>query len=216
VGADNEILALKSAGVHIIHVVWPALFLGIAASVVTLVLFLDTIPYTQYLLRTQVAGDVEDLLYSMLRKDGFIKHPNDVTSRGKKLAGILTECMTGMDGVEYAVCGMGINTGGKLSGKPAGIAASIGVNRTILAAAAADAFLAAYDTFLKEGLGGFIDGFRKRNMLSGIITVTEGNDTITGGFSGFDDEGALLLDCKDGKRRFIAGEVSVRGEGFYV
>jgi lipopolysaccharide export system permease protein len=73
--ADNEVLALKAAGIHIVHVIWPALFLGLAASIVTIILFLDTIPYTQYLLRTHVAGDVEDLLYAMLRKDGYIKHP---------------------------------------------------------------------------------------------------------------------------------------------
>src|SRR6266446_5164223 len=30
--ADNEILALKAAGVHILHVIWPALFLGAFAS----------------------------------------------------------------------------------------------------------------------------------------------------------------------------------------
>src|SRR5476649_801006 len=38
--ADNEILALKAAGVHIIHVVWPALFLGILASAATMFLYL--------------------------------------------------------------------------------------------------------------------------------------------------------------------------------
>ena len=36
--ADNEILALKAAGVHILHVVWPAVFLGLVASIVTMVL----------------------------------------------------------------------------------------------------------------------------------------------------------------------------------
>jgi len=73
--SDNEILALKAAGIHIIHVIWPALFLGIVTSIITFSLYLSTIPYTQYLLRTQVVGDVEDLLYSMLRKDGSIRHP---------------------------------------------------------------------------------------------------------------------------------------------
>ncbi len=32
---DNEILALKSAGVNILRVVWPALFLGLAMSALT-------------------------------------------------------------------------------------------------------------------------------------------------------------------------------------
>jgi lipopolysaccharide export system permease protein len=73
--ADNEIIALKAAGVHIIHVIWPAMFLGIVTGLVTFGLYLSVIPYTQYLLRTQAVGNVEDLMYGMLQKDGFIKHP---------------------------------------------------------------------------------------------------------------------------------------------
>jgi lipopolysaccharide export system permease protein len=73
--ADNEILALKAAGVHILHVIWPALFLGILASAVTLFLYLEAIPYTSYVLRCQAVGDIEEVLYSMLRRDGCIKHP---------------------------------------------------------------------------------------------------------------------------------------------
>lgn len=73
--ADNEILALKAAGIHIIHVIWPALLLGIFAGAVTMILSLDVIPYTHFVLRTQVGGDIEELLYTMLRKDGCIRHP---------------------------------------------------------------------------------------------------------------------------------------------
>lgn len=74
--ADNEILALKSAGVHILHVMWPALFLGLVTSAVTMFCFLDVIPYTGYVLRTQIVGEVEELLYAMLRKDGCIRQSN--------------------------------------------------------------------------------------------------------------------------------------------
>lgn len=72
--ADNEILALKAAGVHIAHVVWPAIFLGLATSVVTMICYIDIIPLTGCALRNNVVGDVEELLYNMLRKDGHIKH----------------------------------------------------------------------------------------------------------------------------------------------
>jgi len=40
---------LKAAGIHIIHVIWPALFLGIVTSLITFGLYLSVIPYTQYL-----------------------------------------------------------------------------------------------------------------------------------------------------------------------
>ncbi len=74
--ADNEIIALKSAGVHVLQVIWPALVLGTVVSGITMYLFLDLIPTTGSLLRNQVIGDVEEFLYTMLRKDGYIKHPN--------------------------------------------------------------------------------------------------------------------------------------------
>src|SRR5437870_11063517 len=54
--ADNEILAMKAAGVHIIHVVWPALLLGAVTSLVTMFCFLDIIPYTGYLLRNRIVS----------------------------------------------------------------------------------------------------------------------------------------------------------------
>src|SRR5947208_1278454 len=73
--ADNEVLALKAAGIHILHVILPALLLGFVTSGVTMVLYLDTIPFTHFLLKTQVVGDVEDLLYTLLRKEGCINLP---------------------------------------------------------------------------------------------------------------------------------------------
>jgi len=72
---DNEILALRAAGVHIWHAVWPAALLGVITSLVTLALHLNVIPYTHYLLRTEVVGDVRDLLYGMLRRERMINHP---------------------------------------------------------------------------------------------------------------------------------------------
>src|SRR5262245_3398369 len=73
--ADNEILALKAAGAHIIHVVWPALVLGIGTTIITLCFFVDLIPHTGWLLRARAVGDVEELLYTVLAHDGFINNP---------------------------------------------------------------------------------------------------------------------------------------------
>jgi lipopolysaccharide export system permease protein len=73
--ADNEILALKAAGAHIAHVIWPAALLGLLASTATMALSLDVIPCTHFLLRSELGSDVEELLYTMLRKDGYLRHP---------------------------------------------------------------------------------------------------------------------------------------------
>jgi lipopolysaccharide export system permease protein len=72
--ADNEILAIKAAGINLITVVWPGLFLGIVMSVVTMGLYYRSIPYTHRLLREMVYNDAEELLYSMLARQKSISH----------------------------------------------------------------------------------------------------------------------------------------------
>jgi lipopolysaccharide export system permease protein len=71
---DNEILALKAAGIHLWHVVWPAVLLGVSASGITVLLSLDLIPTTHHELRTRFIRDVDKVLYSMLKRDGRIRH----------------------------------------------------------------------------------------------------------------------------------------------
>jgi BirA family transcriptional regulator, biotin operon repressor / biotin---[acetyl-CoA-carboxylase] ligase len=140
-----------------------------------------------------------------------IKWPNDVQLGGKKLAGILTESMMGMDGVEFAVCGIGINTKYCFEGDLAHTACAVKANRTLLAAAAADAFFEGYDKFLRDGVAAFMDSFRERGVLSGEVDITTPAGIETGILLGYDDEGAILLDCAGETKRFIAGEASLRG-----
>ena len=74
--ADNEVLAIKAAGVHVIHIMAPAIILGVLASAATMLLYRDAIPYTHFLLKCEVAADVEESLYTMIRNDGCIRHRN--------------------------------------------------------------------------------------------------------------------------------------------
>jgi lipopolysaccharide export system permease protein len=72
---DNEIIAIKAAGIHLMKVVWPAVWLGLAMSAVTLALYYETIPYTHHAMRSMFLNDVEELLYTMLRRDHCINQP---------------------------------------------------------------------------------------------------------------------------------------------
>ena len=83
--ADNEILAIKAAGINLLHVTWPAIFLGIVTSAATVYLYLDIIPETHHQLRTKFLQDIEELLYGMLRRDGVIRHPKLSFPRGDGL-----------------------------------------------------------------------------------------------------------------------------------
>ncbi len=73
--ADNEILAIKSAGVNIGRVVMPGLILGVIMSAVTMGLYYRIIPYTHHLLRAMIFNDAEELVYNILRKQQCIVHP---------------------------------------------------------------------------------------------------------------------------------------------
>jgi lipopolysaccharide export system permease protein len=71
---DNEITAVKAAGVHLGRLVAPALLLGGLMAVACMALNYQLIPATHEMLRTQVLGDVDDLLYAQLKKQGCLKH----------------------------------------------------------------------------------------------------------------------------------------------
>jgi lipopolysaccharide export system permease protein len=71
---DNEITAVKAAGVHLGRLVGPGLVLGLATGAACMALHYSLIPATHQALRTQVLGDVEDLVYTALKKYGCIKH----------------------------------------------------------------------------------------------------------------------------------------------
>jgi lipopolysaccharide export system permease protein len=73
--ADNEILAIRAAGVNILKVVWPGVLLGLMVSCLTLGLYYRIIPYTHHLMRTIFLKDVQELMYTLLRKEKKIDNP---------------------------------------------------------------------------------------------------------------------------------------------
>ena len=150
-----------------------------------------------------------------------IKWPNDIVIDGKKAAGILTESMLDMDGVEYIVCGIGLNTGtARFAGELKDTATSLGqhqpVNRMLLAAAVIDAVVRGYETFLRDGIAAFMPEFRKRSVLSGNVRIILPASEEAGTLAGFDDTGAIIIEQNGETKRFVAGEVSLRGENGYV
>src|SRR5690242_20609543 len=74
--ADNEILAIKSAGINAVRVVRPGLFLGLVMSAATMGLYYRVIPHTHALLRAMVLNDAQEYLYTILRKFHEIKYPS--------------------------------------------------------------------------------------------------------------------------------------------
>lgn len=72
---DNEITAIKAAGIPISKVLWPALWLGLVVSAGVLILYIDFIPRCHHQLRTTPLKDLEELIYMRLRRDGSFNEP---------------------------------------------------------------------------------------------------------------------------------------------
>jgi lipopolysaccharide export system permease protein len=86
--ADNEILAIKSAGVNVLRVIGPGLCLGVAATGITFGLYYGVIPATHHLLRTLFLYDIEGLLYGVLEREHCFRNPRvDYEIHVKKVQG---------------------------------------------------------------------------------------------------------------------------------
>src|SRR5947209_4742008 len=72
---DNEITAIKAAGVHLGRLMGPCLLLGVLTAGGIFALHYHVIPATHQMLRTQVLGDVDDLLYAQLKRQGCLRYP---------------------------------------------------------------------------------------------------------------------------------------------
>jgi len=74
--ADNEVLVLRAAGVNIYHLLWPAVFLGLITTAATAALYYDPIPRSQRVLRAQLEKDAENIIYSLLNREGGMRKPD--------------------------------------------------------------------------------------------------------------------------------------------
>jgi lipopolysaccharide export system permease protein len=73
---DNEVIALKAAGVHLYMIVRPALLLGVLTTLAAGSLYHTTIPVTQKRFYEEVLSDPEEVLYNMIRRDRSLRHPS--------------------------------------------------------------------------------------------------------------------------------------------
>ena len=141
------------------------------------------------------------------------KWPNDLLANGRKLAGILLESETSASGeVDFVVLGLGAN----LASAPAGTeypATSLAAEGTEASPAAAiEVFVRHFDRWhhrwRREGFASVRKAWLARAAgLGEEIRVRLERVTLTGRFRDLDEDGTLLLDTSDGRRRITAGEV---------
>ena len=147
-----------------------------------------------------VADAVEALLPR--RVHATLKWPNDVLVQDGKIAGILLEQAD--DGL---ILGIGLNVLEAPSGVSlvgcGGLATVDGAREKLLAALATW-----WDAWLQEGFAPIRAAWLARaHPIGTTLRVRLGDRLVTGTFAGLDDDGTLLLDTEDGRRRIMAGDV---------
>lgn len=153
-----------------------------------------------------------------------IKWINDLTVKGKKLGGILTELGFGQDThVDYAVIGIGINC--RLETVPEelkGLACSLWdfTPEVSIPRLAASVILALEEMSrtLLSGRDSIMERYRANCVTTGNqVRVISPGGTETGVAETVNNDGSLQVRFTDGQRRSVnSGEVSVRGLWDYI
>lgn len=167
------------------------------------------------LLTATVLAEVIDELSDVTPQ---IKWPNDILIDGMKMSGILTEMQAEQDQISYVIIGMGININQdaedfveEVSKRATSLKIKtkqtwdmVRIIQLIL-----QKFETKYDQFVNHG---FQDvkvkwesyGFRMNEKL----TITTGNETWTGIFSGIAEDGALLIEREANIQKVYSGEIA--------
>lgn len=155
-------------------------------------------------------------------KDATLKWPNDVLVEDRKLAGVLIDLRAESQGPACVVIGIGMNVslGAQLlaqiaeTGTAAADLAGAGLedcSRNELAAALIGSCVEGLLAFEREGLKAFIAEWREADALRGRPVNVSGAEGLVKGLArGIDLHGALMVETRDGVRRVVSGDVSVR------
>lgn len=175
----------------------------------------DRLPVLSLLVGSAAADAIE----SVSGLDCRLKWPNDLWlgdgDPGRKVGGILLTSRLGPDGVEAVVAGIGINVSTHQDALPPGATSLLleGGGHVAIAdllAALLKHLNHYYDDFLATNGHPGLDPWRQRAALVGQrVTITNGENTLVGDFTGVDDDGRLLLRDDGGRmHRVTAGDLT--------
>ena len=150
-----------------------------------------------------------------------IKWPNDIIHEGRKLVGILTEMSAEMDRVDYVVIGIGINVNIAREDFPEELrdtATSLmqmkgtPLPRVAFLQELLRAVDVLYQEVQREGFAPVLATWRKYAVTLGqtVRVIGPAGEEFEGVAADIDADGALFVDTKMGRRRVLAGDVSIR------
>jgi BirA family biotin operon repressor/biotin-[acetyl-CoA-carboxylase] ligase len=155
-------------------------------------------------------------------KDVQIKWPNDVLLCGKKVCGILCEMSVSLEGIEYAMLGLGLNVSTTESRFPeeireiaCSLASATGRSweRPVVLTAVLEEMELLIHALWQGDRDEILEGWREGAVTPGqdiTVTLADGS-SVQGQALGVNDEGALRLWLPDGTEQvFHSGEVTLR------
>lgn len=152
--------------------------------------------------------------------DCGIKWPNDILVNGKKLVGILTEMSADVDGINYIVCGIGINVNIRREEFPdelrdiaTSVEAELGqpFDRMMLLDAVCNEAERAYEQMLREGFAPILAEWKEYSVTLGqAVRVIAPDETYEGVAIDLDEDGSLLVQTETEIKTVLAGDVSIR------
>ena len=155
-----------------------------------------------------------------------LKWPNDLVFDERKLGGILLEIQAEAHGGAHVVVGVGLNVALPASLLPSlcdwprgavDLATALGrapPPRAVLAAALVNEIAALLADYPAQGFAAYRTEWRSADYLRGrAVRLDEATGRLFGTALGIDADGALLVETDGGKRRVVAGDVSVRSVG---
>ncbi|MDE6775591.1 MAG: biotin--[acetyl-CoA-carboxylase] ligase, partial [Ruminococcus sp.] len=169
------------------------------------------------LITSAAAVAAAESVENLCGKDVQIKWVNDLYMNGRKICGILTEAVLGleMNTLDYAVIGIGINVrhtdfDPELRRKASSTEdeAGIIINRNELCAAVCGRLEYYLDNLERKV---HLDEYRRREMLTGrVITAETGNQRFTGKALGIDENANLTVELDDGTIKCLSsGEAHI-------
>ena len=148
----------------------------------------------------------------------FLKWPNDIYIREKKICGILSEGVISDGRLAGVVCGFGVNVNSTendlfTAGQPAtSLHICTGRNFDVeKLTERLEKYL--FECYIKFNLDfpAVMEEWRRENRLVGhpLEAVDPAGTRITGVFSRIDDDGAMILAQNGGEARFLCGDIKI-------
>ncbi|MEW6668506.1 MAG: biotin--[acetyl-CoA-carboxylase] ligase [Thermodesulfobacteriota bacterium] len=168
---------------------------------------------------TLLAGvALAETLLPLVHSGVAIRWPNDIYSRGKKIAGILTEVATEIDAMDYLVLGVGLNVSiprerfpAELRGRATSLVSETGApaRRAELLSDFLSRLEKHYFGIGEAGFSPVLQRWRELTDTIGKRVRTIWPDRpVEGIVAGIDEEGKLLLKRPDGSiRQILSGEL---------